>query len=438
MKKTVLVILCVAMTAMIGCAGDSGKIDEHDDTLKQTENVAEESKAEDVVENVESNEDVKDEAHFDDQLNSDEDIAQESETAELSEEDKAKYMEVYSVVIDRYCDFIKNFSSQEDDAIVDFGGSAGLYDACVGREYEEIMDTVGYTLKDLSGDGVPELVVVDMYGFGGDTKSGKSILGLYSVKNNRPYYLQQGWSRSSFSFMENGEFLQLGSSGAIYSNLATFKIAKDGFALTRDESYYTMEIDGDYDNIGVFDNSENIWNEVAYTPEQADISIDEYNEKRDSYAELAVDFEGTPLSEYANSDLFHKNKESDEPEECKVSAYFEDEYEKLGNEKTLSAINSGSNPLCKTVLVANEDIRDFSFEQLEFVDCDDEGNVKFNKMEIYRLTDFYKGVGFPINITLFGDIPNNGFSYLGDDGLYKHFTISESGFDGSLTIGEYK
>ena len=39
--------------------------------------------------------------------------------------------------------------------------------------------------------------------------------------------------------------------------------------------------------------------------------------------------------------------------------------------------------------------------------------------------------------TFFGDLPNNGVSYVGEDGATRNFAVNVSGEDGSLMLTEF-
>lgn len=87
--------------------------------------------------------------------------------------------------------------------------------------------------------------------------------------------------------------------------------------------------------------------------------------------------------------------------------------------------------------IATEPIEDMSILDIEFVDCDDEGNETYNITGETKYGTIAPEMPISVMIEMVGDIPNNGFSFKDNTGKTRYFSISESGKDGSIVINEF-
>lgn len=85
---------------------------------------------------------------------------------------------------------------------------------------------------------------------------------------------------------------------------------------------------------------------------------------------------------------------------------------------------------------ASKDISNFKILNLEFKDCDDEGKITFNVTVAEDYGTLKKEFPLVVDITMVGEIPNNGFSFTDANGHERIFSIGESGKDGSIYIEE--
>ena len=145
-------------------------------------------------------------------------------------------------------------------------------------EFITFHDHVGYALKDLDKDGIPELIIA---GAGGaavyDTDA---ILDLYTLVGGSPKQLACTWARNRYYLRTDSLIVNEGSSGAAYSNVFLYSVSADG--LTPKEGVITFfpgdDRDSCYHQVGRCD----------YEPQPGDerISMEEYTATWDSWKSL--------------------------------------------------------------------------------------------------------------------------------------------------------
>ena len=129
-------------------------------------------------------------------------------------------------------------------------------------EWISAYDHVGYALKDLDKNGIPELLIA---GIGAKYNEDNVIYELFTLENNTPVQLLISWGRSRKYLMYDNRIYEEGSSGAAYSSLDLYKVV--GSYLVFDEGYATYRSD-DYENAGSalyhYSTPESIPNERTY------------------------------------------------------------------------------------------------------------------------------------------------------------------------------
>ena len=81
---------------------------------------------------------------------------------------------------------------------------------------------------------------------------------------------------------------------------------------------------------------------------------------------------------------------------------------------------------------SNRTAKDFRFLGLELVDFDDDGNASFRCETLVKIDAIAPNQPAAIRTAFFGDIPNNGFSFVDENGQTQYYTLSISGENGAL------
>ncbi len=80
-------------------------------------------------------------------------------------------------------------------------------------------------------------------------------------------------------------------------------------------------------------------------------------------------------------------------------------------------------------------VTDFAILDLSDPDVDEDGNLSYGTVtEIFFIKSMGKDQYVSAELVFMGSIPNNGFRYTDSDGTVKVFTVSQSGYDGSLVV----
>lgn len=96
--------------------------------------------------------------------------------------------------------------------------------------------TVGWTLRDLDGDGTPELLC------GGDWGDGYTpIFNLYKLENGEAVQLLYGWARNRYWLCPDGTIANIGSSGASETIYSYYRYADGELKLLESVKYFWTE-----------------------------------------------------------------------------------------------------------------------------------------------------------------------------------------------------
>lgn len=193
-----------------------------------------------------------------------------------------EYNEIYSGVISRYYQLITGYS--EEWEILD--GEIGVLERITMLDTNDALETIGYTIQDISGDEVPELIIAAVSDSTDGIHHGTDILAVHTIVDGTPKLSFEGWIRNNYLLLENNTLLNRGSGGAMYSIFGTYTLSKDGTSLTNNEYYFTCEKGETFDEIGIYYNTSGEWDKDI--SEELDISIDEFWEIYRGLAEGSV------------------------------------------------------------------------------------------------------------------------------------------------------
>ena len=124
--------------------------------------------------------------------------------------------------------------------------SVGISEAGIGRSTDESLACIGYTFYDVDGNGIEELIIADVSdGDGGPWDN--RILLMYSLDDDKPVLLIDGWARSRYYLLNDDTIYYEGSGGAAYTTFATYHMAEDGISLKVIDYYFSDYLDGSID-----------------------------------------------------------------------------------------------------------------------------------------------------------------------------------------------
>ena len=119
-----------------------------------------------------------------------------SEVPEVQTEqaEKADDLSLYAPVLNETCNLIYN-GFHEDDRF-DYV-SSGVMDMANMTEKDELLNILGYNIRDINGDGISELMIGTIPGEDDEVQGTGEIIGGYTVIDGNIVMFLEGWSRSS-------------------------------------------------------------------------------------------------------------------------------------------------------------------------------------------------------------------------------------------------
>lgn len=334
------------------------------------------------------------------------------------------YNAVYDPVLKGFYDFISGRSS--GDTLKE--GVVGIREGVLGLSPAEALDAVGYAIQDISGDGIPELLIGRIRPRDSGVGPGNDIYAVYTCRDGRPVGSFEGWTRNNYQYMGKGRFFHQGSGGAMYSIFGTYAMVKDGTSLSCTDCYFTWEKDPGMTELAFYHNrSGEVDKKVS---EEMDITREKFWKLCDDFARKTQKIALSPFSRY---------KKPTAPGASAVSGpQVRVEWAKDGlaaYSSYESFIASRTEPTVKVLFTSPAGVRDFRV--LALTPVEQNGKITFSVEERYLLKNLTPERPLVVTMTFYGDIPNNGISYIDGIGRTKRFAVGMSGEDGSLMLKEF-
>ena len=176
------------------------------------------------------------------------------------------FVKAYGSVIDKYRAAYTSGSSQNHQYL----WYAGISEICA------YSSGVGYALKDLDKNGVPELIVA---GMGTEDFSDKMVYDLYTLSAGQPVQIACSSARDRYYLRTDSLLVNEGSSGAAYSNVFLYAVkgsaleGREGVVIYDGNCYYQNghcdfePQNGDRSiSLDEYTYTWNNWKSVCYTP----------------------------------------------------------------------------------------------------------------------------------------------------------------------------
>lgn len=274
------------------------------------------------------------------------------------------------------------------------------------------LDTLGYAIKDISGDGVPELLL--------GVLGSPTIYSVFTCVGGKPQLTFEGWYRSNHSYLENGSFFFTGSNGTAESLFGVHTISKDGTQVVWEQFCFSAP-DDETGEIRYYSNTTGSTNPDESTDLELS-SSDDFFSISDQMGEDRAEFDLIPLAEIKNTSA--------------VMVAYSRDYDIYSSKYDTLVIGERNENSSKIVFYTHEYIRDFKVMEISLQDVDENGNPTFSTDEVYSAT-LTEEIPLVVTLTFYGDTPSYGISYIDKDGTVKNYALSQSGMDGSLILSEY-
>jgi len=316
-------------------------------------------------------------------------------------------------------------------------GTVGIGEQASFRTPDEALESTGFAIIDLSGDGLPELFIGEI---AADSQAVSLLAPAYAVfalQDNEPALTFTGWYRNAYFYHGDGRFYQTGSNGAMYSIEGIYKLSPDGLTLNCEHYFFTYEKDETLSEIGNYYNT-SCQSDKAVSVELSD---EELAEKRKELSSEPVSVELIPFAEYPQWKEEHGFGQITTDTTNLLNAirvdYASDEL--LANPGTYDeVIIDASDPLAKVVFTANITVEDFKYLEILLTDCVGDMCSFDIVEELYSINELRPERPLVIGMVFMGSIPNRGISFVDETGTTRYFSINQSGRDGSLFLLEFE
>ncbi len=339
-------------------------------------------------------------------------------TAEDTNTDKSENTvystEIYTSTLDK---LYKAISEQDYDMTSEDG--TDVIASVAETVGDNPLEKIGYLVQDVSGDGIPELLI-------GCTVDGdNSIYLVYSGASGEANLSLEGFYRSNYGYLGEGKFSYSGSAGALYHIFGTYTISKDGSTFECNDYYFTYEKDETLTDIDFYHNT--IGKMDVKNSEKLDITEEDFYKIEEEIGSKTIKLNFTPFSQY---------KKTQREAKPQVSAQWAEKIE-YNYSQYKTYIDKDSENSSEIIFVASEDVTDFKLLKLSLTDVDESGNASFSSEELYSQETLTPKIPLNAVITFHGDSPEYGISYNDSKGVGHRFTLTVSGKDGSLVLEEY-
>lgn len=343
-------------------------------------------------------------------------------SGEIGEDTAIDYAKIYKPILDRYYWNISNCYPNGFDNL-----TAGEYYASqVSENNENALELIGYSIEDVNGDGIRELLIGDV-GNENSIYPGNDIAAVFTVVDGETAFLFEGWERNRYLYLGDGKFFNQGSSGAAYYSFSQFEIEKNSMDLIYEEHYFT-DYDEATNSVIIYQNDEGI--DDVESSEEMDWTTDDYFAAEDQLAQASVFVEMTAFNEYTfdghgwYADAFNVD-------------YVKNYEDGIVDDVALQYINSDQGQDNILICIDNKSVTEFSVVALSNFTIDEFGTMRFDCTELKNFGAVEKGEKILIGEDIYGTIPNYGIICAGEDGMIQRMAVQISGYDGSLVLSPF-
>ena len=284
-------------------------------------------------------------------------------------------------------------------------------------------ELIGYTMQDISGDGVPELILGYADKKQGQGSYSSEIYAIYTLENDQPQLKFEAWLKDRLRLLKDKTLFIQGTSGAAESYTGRF--ALEGTQKKCLDFFFTKPDEQNPGQIRVYHNQSGISDPKQ--SEKSSVSLEELGDMGNDFAFESVEF--LPLKNYPQQGFKGLAKKHIAIEWQKNSKL------NLAQAERFSAPNPDS--AAKVVLMSDEPLPNFKVLGLELANIDESGKVSYNVKNLYAKDTLQAKAPFVLTLTTFEFTPYTGISFEDDLGRVRQFAIGQSGMDGSVSLSEF-
>ena len=339
-----------------------------------------------------------------------------SSTPQAAQTVQADYAQQYAPILESaYAFVLKNGEEKE--------GFNSLAEVKQFNGAEKAGAIIGYTMQDISGDGVPELLLGYAEAKKGQGYYGNDLYAVYTLVDGKPQLQFEAWFKDRLRLLKGNTLFMQGTSGAAESYTGRF--ALEGTKKKCLDFFFTKPDEHNPQQIIVYHNQTG-----ASDPKQSEksaVTLEELGDMGSDFSFEPVEF--VPLKNYPQQGLKGLAKKH-------ISIEWQrDSRLDLAQAERFSAPNAA--PSARVVLTSDEALPGFKVLGLDVANIDESGHISYNTKALYTKDSLPKNTPFVLTLTTFESIPYTGISFEDDLGRARRFTIEQSGMDGSVSLSEF-
>ncbi|MBE6573044.1 MAG: hypothetical protein E7652_01470 [Ruminococcaceae bacterium] len=326
------------------------------------------------------------------------------------------YKEIYKDIITEYHEYVKSGIDNDTDVPE---GMTGIAESMRNHDYPE--EALGFSIKDINGDAIPELLFGETYVYQADTSS--QILALYTLVDGEPQFVFESWSRYRFYITNDNKIYTEGFSGALFSSVELITLPQNSSKLEYVECYFTDIKEDDTENVYYFSNPTGEFDQSA--EDTVEITSEEYQSFTELMGSKLISIDFFPFTYYESS---LNNTDNVRVQYEKYTFCDTDDIEFFE-----AYTGEYSNSL---ILTAYENVTDLKIIKLNEGTITDNGTAVFDEEIIYSKEEFKKDDMLKITVS-FGEIlPHYAISYIDSNGSEFKKGIYDSMMDGSVYLAQ--
>lgn len=333
----------------------------------------------------------------------------------------------YKDVLDYY---YKIVSLSDDNMDIDLG--VGVQEAANGLGKEKALKQIGYLIKDITGDNIPELLIGTIGKNFEEFSSckGNEIYEIYTLVNNKPQIVVEGWGRNSICTISENLFVNSGSGGAANSLVGKFSLTSNGQEKSWSDFYYSYPDENDFEIVNFYKNKNSDEMDPS-TSTKININFDQFEKIGEAWYKQTA-----PINGFISFEKYNSNSSTTNNSESLISVKeAPKDLTTLGSFEYVNLANT--TPVLNLLFNTTTNISDFRILNLKFVDVDENGKVKYEITPIKTYEQLSSNKNIVVSINMIGSIPNNGISFKSLGGKEYRYSVSQSGQDGSIILTEF-
>jgi hypothetical protein len=329
-------------------------------------------------------------------------------------------LKTYRGLLDGYYELI----AKREETTFPEEGQIGILEAISGYSRQAALDCVGYTVEDISGDGIPELLIGVVIEPDEKDNSVQLLYAVFTQVAGLPVYVLEGSARNAYFWLGEGRFLYRGSAGAAHFAFGTYLLSEHGETLTCEDFYFTDTQGDDFEKLDYYYNTSGDWDPAL--SQKLVITREAFEEIDLSLIQQVKSFDLTPFSAYKPATAGNGPVQVRPAEEVASEASRYDVF-----------VADTQPESVKIAFTTDRNVSDFNVLKLELKEVGEDGRPDFSVTKLHQQDVLTPDCPLLVGLSFFGTVPHYGISYVDEDGQTRSFAVEQCGEDGSPVLTEF-